>query len=115
MLVSVGTVGFLLSTAIQALVQSEIIAAYGQRRRHREINKLRNHFIICGAGRVGSRIIRELRRADVPFIVIERDAQQVASLTDEDVLVLVRDATNEETLREAGSRTRPRAGRLSAR
>jgi voltage-gated potassium channel len=38
----------------------------------------------------------------VPFIVIERDAQQVASLTDEDVLVLVRDATNEETLREAG-------------
>jgi len=102
MLVSVGTVGFLLSTAIQALVQSEIIVAYGQRRRHREINKLRNHFIICGAGRVGLRIIRELRRADVPFIVIERDAQQVASLTDEDVLVLVRDATNEETLREAG-------------
>ncbi|MCA1555632.1 MAG: potassium channel family protein, partial [Acidobacteria bacterium] len=48
MLVGVGTVGFLLSTVIQALVQSEIVAAYGQRRRSREINKLRNHFIICG-------------------------------------------------------------------
>lgn len=102
MLVSVATVGFLLSTAIQALVQSEIVAAYGQRRRSREINKLRNHFIICGAGRVGSRIIRELQRLEQPFIVIEREQQQVANLIDEDVLVLVRDATLEETLRDAG-------------
>ncbi len=102
MLVSVGTVGFLLSTAIQTLVQSEIVAAYGQRRRYREITKLRNHFIICGAGRVGSRIIRELRRAEEPFIVIESNAQQVAGLIEENVLVLVRDATLEETLRDAG-------------
>ena len=102
MLVSVGTVGFLLSTAIQALVQSEIVAAYDQRRRYREMSKLRNHFIICGAGRVGSRIIRELRRTDCPFIVIEREERQVAALIEEDVLVLVRDATLEETLRDAG-------------
>jgi voltage-gated potassium channel len=102
MLVSVAVVGFLLSTAIQALVQSEIVAAYGQRRRYREISKLRNHFIICGAGRVGSRIIRELQRREEPFIVIERDQQQVAGLIEEDVLVLVRDATLEETLRDAG-------------
>jgi voltage-gated potassium channel len=102
MLVSVAVVGFLLSTAIQALVQSEIVAAYGQRRRYREISKLRNHFIICGAGRVGSRIIRELQRCEEPFIVIERDERQVADLIEEDVLVLVRDATLEETLRDAG-------------
>jgi voltage-gated potassium channel len=102
MLVSVATVGFLLSTAIQALVQSEIVAAYGQRRRSREISKLRNHFIICGAGRVGSRIIRELQRLEQPFIVIEREQKQVADLIDEDVLVLVRDATLEDTLRDAG-------------
>lgn len=102
MLVSVAVVGFLLSTAIQALVQSEIVAAYGQRRRHREISKLRNHFIICGAGRVGSRIIQELQRREEPFIVVERDERQVASLIEEDVLVLVRDATLEETLRDAG-------------
>ena len=102
MLVSVATVGFLLSTAIQALVQSEIVAAYGQRRRTREISKLRNHFIICGAGRVGARIIRELQRLEEPFIVIEREQQNVANLIEEDVLVLVRDATLEETLRDAG-------------
>jgi voltage-gated potassium channel len=102
MLVSVAVVGFLLSTAIQALVQSEIVAAYGQRRRYREISKLRNHFIICGAGRVGSRIIRELQRRQEPFIVIEREEKQAAGLLEEDVLVLARDATLEETLRDAG-------------
>jgi voltage-gated potassium channel len=102
MLVSVAAVGFLLSTAIQALVQSEIVMAYSQRRRYREISKLRNHFIICGAGRVGARIIRELQRCDEPFIVIEREEKQAAGLIEEDVLVLVRDATLEETLRDAG-------------
>jgi len=102
MLVSVAVVGFLLSTAIQALVQSEIVAYYGQRRRYREISKLRNHFIICGAGRVGARIIRELQRREEPFIVIEREQGRVANLIEENVLVLVRDATLEETLRDAG-------------
>ncbi|HEY1404235.1 MAG TPA: potassium channel protein, partial [Pyrinomonadaceae bacterium] len=102
MLVSVAIVGFLLSTAIQALVQSEIVAAYGQRRRYREISKLRNHYIICGAGRVGARIISELQRRQEPFIVIEREAKNAAPLIEEDVLVLVRDATLEETLRDAG-------------
>ncbi len=114
MLVSVAVVGFLLSTAIQALVQSEIVAAYGQRRRYREISKLRNHFIICGAGRVGSRIIRELQRRDEPFIVIEREEKNVAGLIEENVLVLVRDATLEETLRVAGvERARALAACLS--
>src|ERR671933_253703 len=51
MVVGVGTAGYLLSTAVQALVRSEILAAYGERRRHREMSKLREHFIICGAGR----------------------------------------------------------------
>lgn len=101
MLVSVGTVGYVLSSAIQAFVQSEIVAALGQRRRHREMKKLQNHLIICGAGRVGSRIIRELQRSNEQFIAIESDAQKVAELIEQGAHVLVRDATLEETLREA--------------
>lgn len=102
MLVGVGTAGYLLSTAVQALVQSEIIAALGERRRQREMSKLRDHFIICGAGRVGRRIIRELQRAGVPFVVVESDPDKTELLTDMRVPLLVRDATLEETLREAG-------------
>jgi len=102
MLVGVGVVLYALTATVQSIVQSELVAAFGQRRRTRKMSKLRNHFIICGAGRVGSHLIRDLRLSDAVFIVIERDLQKVAELTDQGVPVLVRDATLEESLREAG-------------
>jgi voltage-gated potassium channel len=102
MFIGFGAVAYILTSTVQWIVQSELLAALGARRRQREMNKLRHHFIICGAGRVGSRIIREMRRSRVPFVAIETDAQKVANLIDEGVHVLVRDATLEETLRDAG-------------
>jgi voltage-gated potassium channel len=102
MLVGVGVVLYALTSTVQSIVQSELVAAFGQRRRSRKMSKLRNHFIICGAGRVGSHLVRDLRQSGEIFIVIERDPQRVAELTDQGVVVLVRDATLEESLREAG-------------
>ncbi len=102
MLVGVSTAAYALSSTVQALVQSEIVAAFGERRRHRGMSRLHNHFIICGAGRVGARIIGEFERAKVSFIVIEKDEAKVVHLIERGVHVLVRDATLEETLREAG-------------
>jgi voltage-gated potassium channel len=66
------------------------------------MSKLRNHFIICGAGRVGSHLIRSLQGSDETFIVIESNAQKVGQLLDFGIAVLVRDATLEESLIEAG-------------
>jgi voltage-gated potassium channel len=66
------------------------------------MSKLRNHFIICGAGRVGSHLIRSLRAVEDTFIVIESDPKKVEELMDMSIPVLVRDATLEESLREAG-------------
>ncbi|MFN2453759.1 MAG: TrkA family potassium uptake protein [Pyrinomonadaceae bacterium] len=102
MFAGVGTVAYALSGIVQTVVQSELVATFGERRRFREMNKLRDHFIICGAGRVGSHIIREIARSGVPFVVIEQDASKVAALIDGGANVLVRDATLEETLRDAG-------------
>lgn len=102
MLAGVGTVLYALTSMVQSVVESEILATFGMRRRYREMRKLQNHFIICGAGRIGSRIIREMQHAEVRFIVIERDAQKVAHLIERGTHVLVRDATLEETLLEAG-------------
>jgi voltage-gated potassium channel len=102
MFVGVGTVLYVLTSAVQTIVQSERLAAFGERRRQREMNKLEDHFIICGAGRVGSRIISAMQSARCPFIVIENDEPRVAELTGRGVNLLVRDATLEETLRDAG-------------
>jgi len=102
MLVSVGIVLYALTSTVQSIVHSEVLETLGQRRQSRKMSKLRNHFIICGAGRVGFHLLRNLIGSDQTFVVIERDPQTVAELMDLGVAVLVRDATLEETLQEAG-------------
>jgi voltage-gated potassium channel len=93
---------YALTSTVQSIVQSELLETFGRRRRLRKMSKLRNHFIICGAGRVGSRLVRSLQESDKAFIVIEREPTKVAELADLGVAVLVRDATLEGTLLEAG-------------
>jgi voltage-gated potassium channel len=102
MMVGVGIVLYALTSAVQSIIQSELVATFGQRRLSRRMSKLRNHFIICGAGRVGSHIIRSLQATNDVFIVIESNMQQVSLLVDAGIRALVRDATLEESLREAG-------------
>lgn len=102
MLVGVGVVLYALTSTVQTIVQSELLATFGQRRRLRKMSKLRDHYIVCGAGRVGSRLVRSLLADDEFFVVIEKDPEKVAELTELGVTTLVRDATLEATLREAG-------------
>jgi voltage-gated potassium channel len=102
MMVGVGVVLYALSSAVQSVVQSEMVSAFGQRRRSRRMSKHKEHFIICGAGRVGSHLVRDLQRAGETFVVLERDADKVAELASQGISVLVRDATLEDSLREAG-------------
>jgi voltage-gated potassium channel len=102
MLVGVGVVLYALTSTVQSIVQSELVAALGQRRRTRKVSNLKEHLIICGAGRVGSNVIRDLRRVGEKFVVLERNAEKVAELNRHGDTAMVRDATLEESLREAG-------------
>ena len=99
MMVGVGIVLYALTSTVQSIVHSELFARYGHTRK---MSKLRDHFIICGAGRVGSHLIRSLRAVDGVFVVIESDPKKVEELMDASIPVLVRDATLEESLVEAG-------------
>ncbi len=102
MIVGVGTVLFALTTLAQAVIQSQILEALGVRRKTKEMEKLTNHYIVCGAGRVGRRIIRNLQKENLPFVVIERDTKKVAQFDGENLNILIADATNEDILRTAG-------------
>lgn len=97
-----GTVLYALTAAAQAIFQSEVMAAFGTRLRHREMDKLQNHHIVCGAGRVGRRIITQLQRQKVPFVVIEKNREKVAELMENRELVIIGDATLESNLQKAG-------------
>jgi voltage-gated potassium channel len=99
MIVGVGIVLYALTSTVQSIVHSELFARYGH---SRKMSKLRDHFIICGAGRVGSHLIRSLRAVDGLFLVIESDQRKCEALIEMGIPVLIRDATLEESLIEAG-------------
>jgi voltage-gated potassium channel len=99
MMVGVGIVLYALTSTVQTIVHSELFAQYGH---SRKMSKLRDHFIICGAGRVGAHLIRSLRAAEGTFLVLETDQQRVEALMEAGIAVLLRDATLEESLIEAG-------------
>jgi voltage-gated potassium channel len=99
MMLGVGIVLYALTSTVQSIVHSELFAKYGH---SRKMSKLRDHFIICGAGRVGSHLIRSLQTIEQPFLVLESDQRKVEALADAGIAVLVRDATLEESLRDAG-------------
>lgn len=99
MMLGVGVVLYALTSTVQSIVHSELFARYGH---SRKMSKLRDHFIICGAGRVGSHLLRSLQAVEQPFLVIEMDQRKVEALADLGIAVLVRDATLEESLIEAG-------------
>src|SRR5262245_41541084 len=71
--VGVTVFGFLVSILTQAVVETEIASVLGRRRLFKDISQLKDHYILCGAGRVGARIVDELKRKDVDHVVIERD------------------------------------------
>ncbi len=102
MLLGGGTVLFAITTLIQSVIQSEIIEALSIRRKTKEIGKMKDHYIVCGAGRVGRRVIRNLQKEKLPFVIIERDEKRVAEFEKDNLPILLVDATLEENLIKAG-------------
>jgi voltage-gated potassium channel len=102
MLVGVGTVLYGLTQIAKSVIQSGILEALGSRRKIREMEKLHDHYIVCGAGRVGRRIIRTLINQNMPFVVMEQDERRLAEFESANFPVLIGDATLEENLLQAG-------------
>lgn len=85
----------------KALLEFEFQTFLGRRRMEREIGQLTGHYILCGAGRVGRSVARELARRPVPFVFIEQSEAKAQRYVSEDWLLQIGDATQEATLRQA--------------
>lgn len=99
----VGVLLYALTNFSVLLLEGTIQGAWGRWRMEREIAKMRNHYIVCGAGRVGEVIVRELVHTRRQVVVIDRDAEKVSALGRElNVPFLIGDATEESVLLAAG-------------
>jgi voltage-gated potassium channel len=93
--------GFTIATFTQALLQFEFGKAFGRRRMERELAKLSGHYIICGAGRVGRTVARELRARGQSIVFIERNPERAEWASNEKIPVVIGDASREENLKRA--------------
>ncbi len=100
--VGVATFSYHISKLAQLLVEKGFLEALEKRRMQRKMQELTDHYIVCGHGRIGSVVVRELQRRGTTLVVLEQDAQVVASLEEEGTLALQADARDESALRLAG-------------
>jgi len=98
--ISVGayTIGML----VRALVEGELVKIFGRRKVQKQVSGLKNHFIICGFGRIGRIICSELDADNIDFVVIEQDPSVIEHIEARKYLYLEMDATSEEALMQAG-------------
>ena len=98
----VSTVLYTLSLLAAGLVEGRVGRRFEQRRREHMIDALTNHFILCGAGRIGLIIADEFRRQQVPFVVIDRDPDAVQAVIARGDLAVEADASREDILQRLG-------------
>lgn len=93
---------FIISSLIRYTFGEALRETFGRRRMDLRIRKLRDHYVVCGFGRVGEVVCDTLAEAGVEFVVIERDNARILEATDRGYLYLEGDATDTEILVAAG-------------
>jgi len=99
--VGVGTILYTFNNAARIVIEGEIQVIFGRRKVEKKIRELKDHYIVCGYGRMGMVICKELKAKRAKFVVIEKATQPSDSL-DADLLIVRGDATKDEVLKEAG-------------
>jgi voltage-gated potassium channel len=72
------------------------------RRRQRMLDTIKDHFIVCGYGRIGRIVAQQFQRQQVPYVVIERDPQRMQAAVEDGAVAIEADATREDVLKRVG-------------
>ena len=99
-----GAVIYTVGGFMQMLIDGELNKALGARRMTRDIAQLQRHTIICGFGRMGTILARELFSAKRQFVIIDSDERRLQAAIDLGYLIVNGDATEELVLEQAGIR-----------
>ncbi len=101
----VGAMAYTIRTATQIMLEGEFRNVLGRRKVKKTIRGMKGHYIICGYGRMGKIVAREFLAEGVPFVIVERDPDVVAEVTDPRILFLQGDSTLDSILEDASIST----------
>jgi len=98
----VGSFAYLVGSFTQVLVEGRLQQYLGRRRMQKIIDGLSDHVIICGYGRIGSIVAREILAENVPAVIVESNPEVVRLLEEQGIPYVAGDATADEVLLAAG-------------
>jgi voltage-gated potassium channel len=99
LMVSFGTVIYIGSMGVQILIESTF---FRRKKMQNKIEKLSDHYIVCGFGRMGNHICKDLKNAGVPFVVIENNPDSQKKLDESEYLYDIGDASSDSILLRTG-------------
>ncbi len=98
----VGTFFYIMTTLSEYAVSGQLEGVFGRRRMKKKIDALNGHYIVCGFGRVGVQVAMELSRENMDFVVVDEKPENLSRCGALGYLYVEGDATDDETLRDAG-------------
>lgn len=99
LILSFGTILYIGGTGIQYIIESKFLR---RRRMTKQMERMKDHYIVCGFGRMGSHICEKLNESKVPFVVIENNPNNFAKLDSLGIIYDKGDAASDETLLRVG-------------
>lgn len=104
-IVGVSFLAYGAGSIVQFMVEGQLRSILGRKKLEQQISKLKNHYIICGYGRIGANMCHELGENPISFVVVENDPAKIEKLNNDGYLYVKGDATLDETLVKAGIRS----------
>lgn len=101
-LIGVGFTFYVMAAVVQFMVEGRVRIIMGRRRLDKHIDRLKDHFIVCGYGRIGRVLCRNLQRTAYELVVIEKNIDLVPAMDQDGVLYVTGDAGEETNLLRAG-------------
>ncbi len=98
----VGAALYTLTLLATVVVEGGLPKRLQRRREARMLEQIRDHFIICGYGRIGATVAQQFRRQQIPYVVVERNPDRVHAAIDDGALGVEADGSREEVLKRVG-------------
>jgi voltage-gated potassium channel len=97
-----GTMLYALTTGAKFVLEGELQEIFGRKRLEKKLRDLKGHYIVCGYGRMGKIIARELKHEELKFVVIEKNEVVLDPDEREENIIIQGDATKDELLKRVG-------------
>src|SRR6476646_3840036 len=102
LILGAGTLGYALVTVTEFFVAGHLGGVLGRRRNQRRIDSLSDHYIVCGYGRVGRQVARDLRAAGAVYVIVDDNPEHRHVETEVGIRIIRARPSDDDALRNAG-------------